>query len=181
MLAFYLSIISTEEDRATFEKMYRECRDAMYYVAYGILKSQQKAEDAVHDSFLKIIENIENYREQSCPQMKSFCVIVCRNTAIDTARRETKLFYLDNETAFETIPDSKLTDNQVIEMMGYSIIVEKLRSLPVLYHDVMYLHLVDGLSIKELSRLLDLPKETTKKRLQRGRKILIYELRKEGF
>lgn len=183
MLLFYLSMVSSEEDKKLIEKIYLEHRDAMTYVALGILKSPQRAEDAVHDSFLKIIEGINSKKivEKSCPQMKALCVITCRNTALNMSRRESSISFVDNEVAFDTVGDTKLTDDLVVASMEHAVIVEALRNLPLIFHDIMVLSLVEELPTKEIAKITSLPLETVKKRLQRGRKILISELGKAGI
>ena len=51
----YLQMLETEEDRAAFEQLYLTYRSLMYRIAYGILRNQQDAEDAVHQAFLSMI------------------------------------------------------------------------------------------------------------------------------
>ena len=59
-------------------------------------------------------------------------------------------------------------------------IVEKVKKeiglLPEIYRDTMSLKYYNDLSNKEISSVLSIPISTVKKRLQRGRKILIQKL-----
>ena len=59
-------------------------------------------------------------------------------------------------------------------------IVEKVKReidlLPEIYRDTMSLKYYNDLSNKEISSVLSIPISTVKKRLQRGRKILIQKL-----
>ena len=59
MMSFHLSIIDTEEDKTKFEVIYEKYHKLMFYVANQILKDNYLAEDAVHDSFVKFIENLD--------------------------------------------------------------------------------------------------------------------------
>jgi len=131
MLLVYLAMVSSEEDKKLVEKLYLEYRDAMTYVALGILKSPQKAEDAVHNSFIKIIENLNANKiiEKPCPQMKALCVITCRNTAINMRKHESALSFVDNEVAFDIVGDANQTEDQVFEKMEHAIVVDKLQNL----------------------------------------------------
>ena len=64
-MILYLQMIDTSEDRSKFEQIYIEYRDLMFYVANRILDSDQDAEDAVHEAFLKVAENIKKLGNQS--------------------------------------------------------------------------------------------------------------------
>ena len=57
MLAIYLSMLETNEEKNQFEQLYIKYKQDMYAVAYGILKNKEDAEDAEHKSFLKIADN----------------------------------------------------------------------------------------------------------------------------
>ena len=56
MLAIYLSMLETNEEKNQFEQLYIKYKQDMYAVAYGVLKNKEDAEDAVHQSFLKIAD-----------------------------------------------------------------------------------------------------------------------------
>lgn len=58
----------------------------MYYVAYKILNNAHKAEDAVHNAFIKISENVHNIDEEVCPKTQNYVVTIVENKAIDTYR-----------------------------------------------------------------------------------------------
>lgn len=82
----YLQMLETEEDRAAFEQLYLTYRSLMYRIAYGILRNQQDAEDAVHQAFLSMIKNFKNFSEIECPKTKAFCVIVVEWKSLDLLR-----------------------------------------------------------------------------------------------
>ena len=82
----YLTMIESPEDQSKFEKIYLEYKGLMYYVAYKILNNAQDAEDAVHNAFIKIAENINNIDEAVCPKTQNYVVTIVENKAIDTYR-----------------------------------------------------------------------------------------------
>ena len=59
-------------------------------------------------------------------------------------------------------------------------VVSAVRRLPEKYRDILYLYLVGEYSIGEIAKMLRLPKETVKKRIQRGRKMVMTTLQQEG-
>lgn len=58
-MLIYFQMIDTPEDRSKFEQIYLEYRGLMFHVAYKILHHTQDSEDIVHQTFLKVAENIE--------------------------------------------------------------------------------------------------------------------------
>ena len=62
-MMIYLQMIDAPEDRSKFEQIYMEYRSMMFHIANRILTNEQDAEDAVHEAFLKIAENIEKIED----------------------------------------------------------------------------------------------------------------------
>lgn len=62
----------------------------MFYVANQILKDNFLAEDAVHDSFVKFMENLDKIQDVNCHKTKRFVVIIVRNHAINTYNNRKK-------------------------------------------------------------------------------------------
>ena len=60
-MLIYLQMIETPEDRSKFETLYEEYRDVMYAVAFKILCNNMDAEDALHQAFVNIAENMEKF------------------------------------------------------------------------------------------------------------------------
>ena len=69
MLAIYLSMLETNEEKNQFEQLYIKYKQDMYAVAYGILKNKEDAEDAVHQSFLKIADTFSKDSHIPCPEL----------------------------------------------------------------------------------------------------------------
>ena len=177
MLIYYLSALDTEEDKNKFEKLYIAYKQAMYYSAYRILSNVTQSEDAVHQAFIRIIDQFSHVGDIDSVQTKSFCVIICRNIAIDMYRKDKKrsLFSL-----VETdIPDKKEMDTSVLSDMNVEEITACIMRLPDIYKDVLMLTSGNGYRPKQIAKALHISHENAKKRIQRARIILQQELRKE--
>lgn len=57
-MLIYLALIEVEEDKRKFERIYLSYKQTMFYVANRILKNHHTSEDAVHQAFLRIIDNL---------------------------------------------------------------------------------------------------------------------------
>ena len=66
MLALYMTLLEDERDIPAFRRLYHTYHDRMMRMALRFFpKDQKAAEDAVHESFLKIIENFSKISEIS--------------------------------------------------------------------------------------------------------------------
>lgn len=88
MLAFYLAALDDPQDQEAFLLFYKGRKALMYQVAYNILHDSGLAEDAVHNAFLDILDQIAKLRELSDGQAKGFAIVVTRNKAVDILRKE---------------------------------------------------------------------------------------------
>ncbi|MFR5859533.1 MAG: RNA polymerase sigma factor [Clostridia bacterium] len=82
MLQFYLQLLETEEELQKFTQLYETYRKLMHWTAEGILHDEYLAEDAVHEAFLRIIQNFHQIREIPCPKTRSFVVIIVRKYSL---------------------------------------------------------------------------------------------------
>ena len=75
MLFLCLGLLETEEEKTKFELLYEQYRKLMKYIAFGILHDEYLAEDAVHDTFLKLTKYLDNIEDTRSSKTKSFIVI----------------------------------------------------------------------------------------------------------
>ena len=75
-MLIYMMMLETPEEKSLFEQIYLEYRGLMFHVAYEILHNEQDAEDAVHQAFVKIAENIKKIDTPVCPKTHSYVVTI---------------------------------------------------------------------------------------------------------
>ena len=88
MLALYLSMLDTQEERDKFERIYTTYRPLLLHVAYDILHDTQLAEDAVQNAFFSIFKSCCKIDDSNCHKIKRFLVIVTENAAKDILRKK---------------------------------------------------------------------------------------------
>lgn len=87
-MLLYLQMIESDLDKRKSEQIYLQYRGLMFYVADRILKNQQDAEDAVHQTFVKIAENIKKISEPVCPKTRALVVTIVERVSINQYRRK---------------------------------------------------------------------------------------------
>lgn len=165
-----------EEHKTQFRNFYYDHEKKLYAVAFSILKNQHKAEDAVSESFLKIIKHFEKIISLPCTKMEAYIVTIVKNVSIDMLRERER--YADEETALSHLIDDS---DGPEEKSAYCRLVELIRAMPERYRTPLELVLVLEWTPKEAARFLKCNENTLNSRLRRGREMLKEKLREEGY
>jgi RNA polymerase sigma-70 factor (ECF subfamily) len=165
MLQFYLSMMNSGEDKALVEFLYNEYKQIMFKTAYAILHNRERAEDAVHDAFLRVINHL--FRSYSCKENVSYLVIIVRGIALNMVSKSNRQAELDEET-----PDGMSVEDSVLSELAYEEIVENIKALSPALRDIAYLSFVENCSAGEISELLDMKINTVHSSISRARKII---------
>ena len=158
-MLLYLQMIESPRERSKFEIVYRRYRSKMYRVAYAILGNQQDAEDAVHQAFVSIIENIEKISEPVCPKTASYVVTIVENTAINVYRRKKR----HPAVALERAPGLS------VDCTHYSELAQCMASLPTRQRQVLLLRHHHGYTVKEVAKMLGMTTHNVYKTEQRAK------------
>lgn len=168
----YLMMIDAPEDQSKFEKVYHTYKGLMYHTAYKILNNEEDAEDAVHNAFVKIAENISKIGEPVCPKTKVYVVTIVENKAIDLYRanqRRHNVAYIDEISAI-SVEDSKVH--------GLAACMAKLSPR---YRQVILLKYYEGFSCREIAKQLNITEANAIKLDQRAKNKLLQICKEEGI
>lgn len=172
MIAMFVSMIDTPEEKADFEKLYNAYKGKMFASAYGILRNHHNAEEAVSQAFFTIAKNYSKVFPLEKTQREAYIKIVIRNAAIDIYRKEKR----DTSVSFDEVQNFEAASgdisDKVLSQINYEKIVAAIRELPEKYAEPLYLFHVRDMNVKTISEHLCESEETIKKRLQRARQKL---------
>ena len=168
----YLQMIETEEDQLRFDKMYRQYRKLLKYIAKGILQNEEDAEDVTHQVFLKIAENMDLISEPVCPATKCLLVTMVENKSINVYHYKTRHQHVPFDEEYVGIQ---------VEYMGDSVLAECLAQLPAKYREIIIMKYEINLSNKEIAKLLGTNEVNVRKLEQRARDRLQPLCEKEGL
>ena len=76
MLSIYLSMVETEEEKDLVTDLYNTYKQILFDVSMSILHNTADAEDAVQESFIRIIKNITKIDDVNSLGTKAFCVVI---------------------------------------------------------------------------------------------------------
>jgi len=162
--------------------LFNEYRSLMLFIANGVLNDYALAEDAVSESFIRIIRNLHKVDEIFCHKTRSLVVTIVKNVAIDmyNKRKGIEIGYGDDEVA--DMSNSAIgVDDEVISIDGYNNLVGIINALPPRLRDVADLVFIHKYDYNEASEILGITYDNVRQRVSRARKAITGQLQKHNI
>ena len=92
------------EDRSFFQKFYEEYKNYMYYTAWKYTSAPEDCEDLVHDTVLRLMQNVPTLKQLSHFKTAKYISLTVRSAYLDNQRLKNKadLIFLD-DAEMETV------------------------------------------------------------------------------
>lgn len=145
-------------DPDAFVELMEQNKSAMYKTAISILHNDADAADAMQDAILSCWKNIGKLRQDK--YFKTWLTRILINCCKDIIRKNGSTVYLESYDGIDTGSDTSLSDRDI---------KESFEGLSDNYRLILTLYYTQGMTIKEISQLLDMKENTVKTRLSRGR------------
>ena len=159
-MLIYLAMIDSPQDKDKFQKLYDLYEGLLYHIAWNILHNRQDVEDAVQQTFLKILTHLEKIVQVDCPQTRSYVSIVCRYACLDLVNKRGRA----REVPLDDLDELALQDH-----IREDFLLDAFGKLGFPYRAILLLRFRHGYTPREIAKLLDMNPETVKKYIQRGK------------
>lgn len=166
-------------DIAAFEEVVRRYSARVYSMGHRMTRNTQDTEEVLQDTFVTVFRKINAFEGKS--SLSSWIYRVSVNTALMKLRKRRS----DRSSLLEdTIPNFRdseaFADNSFKQENSNSSLREKIQTaileLPFEYRAVFVLRDIDGLSTKEVCKILQVTGPAVKSRLHRARLVLRRQL-----
>ena len=138
----------------------------MFAVCLYYSKNKDEAEDILHNGFLKVFENIKQFKGRG--SFEGWLRKIFVNTALEKFRNQTFLTAVSDQIEYNYITE----DADIISKLSSEELIEMIQELSPAYRMVFNLYAVEGYSHEEISEKLKIAEGTSKSNLARARKIL---------
>jgi RNA polymerase sigma factor (sigma-70 family) len=157
----------TQNRNTAQEELYNLYSQKMLAVCYRYAKSRFEAEDMLQEGFIKVFQQIGNFRNEGSIEgwIRKVIVHTCINQLAKNKKFENTIDITQAEgfaTAQDYIP-SILQAQQVVECI---------RLLSVGYRTVLNLYAIEGYSHKEIAQLLNIEESSSRSQYTRARALL---------
>lgn len=162
-------------DKNALSVLVDKYKDIAFNLAISIVKDEEDAKDITQDSFLKVLENIENFRNES--KFSTWLYRIVYNLSIQFVRSKKKLDSIENvshiltETSSDTLETNE--KDQIIKS-SLDTLDENERLLVALFY-------LGEKSVKEIKEITSLSVSNIKVILHRSRKKMTKNIEKLNY
>lgn len=161
------------EDRSAFDAALLTYLDSLYHFARWLTGSETEAKDLVQDTYLRALRAHGQFQPET--NLRAWLFRLMRNRFIDEYWRREREPLLDDPLEAEEAPGATNSpgggpapDQSVVR----EDLNRALRALPEGYRTAVLLVDVEGWTLEEAARALDVPVGTVQSRVFRGRRAL---------
>ena len=159
---------NTEVKKEYVDKIVNKYSDMLFRICYCILCNKSDSEDALQDTFVKLITKAPDFKDDE--HEKAWLIKVATNIS-----KNMVMLRLRRSTAtLEDIAEIGVKDED-------SEVFEAIMNLPVKYKIPMVLFYVEGYKTEEIADILQISSEAVRKRLQKGRELLKIEFERCNY
>ncbi|MFJ8260508.1 sigma-70 family RNA polymerase sigma factor [Rummeliibacillus sp. NPDC094406] len=156
------------------EKIMNQHTESLLRLSYYYVKDLHIAEDIVQESFIKFYQDRNRYEERG--ELNAYLSKIVVNKSKDYLKSWSyRKIQLQNRL-FSKHSQKKL-DN-LIRKDEESILGEAILKLPLKQREPLIYFYFEEMSIKDISKLLEIPESTVKTRLRRSKQLLKTQLQK---
>ena len=155
-----------------FSRCIHDNENAMYALAYGIVKNQEDAADIVQDAIVKAYTSLDSLRESRA--FRAWILRIVQNTAMSFLRGQRDTEDLDEQ--YDLAAPQPEVDRETRLTLW-----EAVNRLKMPYRMVLVLYYYNDCSVGHIASVTGTPTATVRQQLSRGRKMLAGILNKEDF
>ncbi len=166
-----------ERDSAAMGTLIVQYQHWVYNIAYGMLGHHEDAEDAAHDAFLSVWQNIDSFKFRSRFSTWLYRIVKnkCLNVIGQRKRRKTDPMDIDDSQPWVPL-DNVTPEQEVLRTEQSEILHAALGRLKESYRTILILRELRELSYEEIAEVLNCTLGRVKSRLHEARKALREEL-----
>jgi len=165
-------------DRLAISELVNKYSERIYNLALRILRNHEDAEDILQETFLTVIEKLDQFDGRS--QFFTWIYRIATNASLMKLRKKKVIFHkMDDSDDFQDSIESRVfvdwTQDASFDIYDQELkkkIDKAINNLSDIYRSVFVLRDIEGLSIKETSEILSITQENVKIRLRRARQFL---------
>lgn len=156
-------------DTAALAELYEKYKTPTFRTALAITRDQGAAEDILQECFIRLLTHAESLRTDA--PVGPWLYRVAVNLSCDWVNHRQRWSVLLSKLVEHWTAPLRV-EGMVEEREVQERVREAIRTLPLPQQVVIVLHYLEGLSLKEIADILEVPEGTVKSRLHYGREAL---------
>ena len=181
-----LAELAVSGEQGAFLVLYDRYKTGVSLHVGGFIPIREEVEDVVLESFQKAFSQIVSYNPEY--RFSTWLFRIARNTAFDHIEKYGRtatnmpMNSIDDTAAGlgDIVASTGNPEAEVISNQEYDKVVSAIDGLPVTYREVARMVLLDNYGYQEVAEALQLPLNTVRTRVKRGRELLLRKLDGNG-
>lgn len=163
-----MQMFAENDDQYAFEKLYHKHKKALLRFSFGYTFNQARAEEIVHETFLKVYRFKKNYDPKK--PFRTWLWTICKNTNLDALDKNSKRI---DEGFDEADYSSHDNEDSALEKMIAEATKEEvthvIEKLPLSQREALLLWMNDDLSFEEMGSILQKSPQAVKNLVHRAK------------
>lgn len=168
MIDEYLIRCAQTGNKDALEKLITRYYDRIYSYCFHHVKEKQAAEDLCQETFLSLLEHIEEYRHYN--KLQNYLYVIAGNKCRDFYKKKKPLYY-------DEIPESEKQDVEKEEQL---FMKELVHHLPKELEEIVILRFYQELKYQDIAKILQISNSLAKYRVKKAIAYLREELERSG-
>lgn len=160
-----------EISRPNEKEIYEGYFEKVYKTTYYILKNEELAKDATHDTFIKVFKNLGKIKQQS--KINAWITTIATRTAIDIYNKNKR------KLTYEFIEENHVSDSDEFDYTKDEL-ENYLDNIPPEQKQVLILKYMEDLTEKEIAKRLSMKLGTVKSKIFRAKQKLYKQYKLGG-
>ena len=164
---------SSKGDRRAQKQFFDLYADRLFAVSKRYAASNELAEEALFQAFLKIFEKLPEFEFINEAALNGWLSRIVINQVLMDRRKELNTLY-----KLETLDDER-HDTVYYDETDHEALIELVNQLPEGYKTVFLMNVVDGYAHKEIAKTLGISESTSRTQFFKARKLLQKKISKD--
>lgn len=153
-------LIELQNNDLVLEQIYEQMYNEVYRYIYSIVRIKEYAQDLTHDVFIHVYKNIHLYKGKG--HAKAWLLTISRNITYMSLRKTKREYVVDYE--IDKVDENMKGIHNKLLMNTLMIALQKEE------REIIVLHVVEGMTFKEISQIMNLKLSTVLNRYHRSLK-----------
>ena len=158
------------------KKLYELFAPAMLGICVRYINDFDKAKDILHEGFIRVFEKIYSYT--AAGSLEGWMRRVFSTTALEFLRSNHSLMFVDIIDYDEKIEDTEIS---AVEILSAEEILKCISELPKGCQLIFNLHAIEGYSLAEVAKMLNISEGTSRSQFAYARQLLQNKINKIYF
>ncbi|MBO4723796.1 MAG: sigma-70 family RNA polymerase sigma factor [Bacteroidaceae bacterium] len=148
-------------------ELYTRYAGRLYAVCFRYTGDREEAQDLMHDSMIKAMDNIGLFRYSGDGSLYAWLRRLAVNVSIDRLREKGKSLVVSLDSAIEQ--DTPEPQEEDVENIPVQVMLDMVASLPPVRRTVFNMYCIDGFSHKEIAQAINITEKGSASILAKSR------------